>query len=145
MSSPLGDEVDRALAHLKEVREAGEKASKLLADASHTEMSKRRLFSVTVGIGGELQALTFNGETYRTLAPAELAQLIVETVTQARTAVRDEASETLSEVWPIGGKEFNLLTTASNLEELMDGFMKSAGTGFSPDEIAEFENWKAES
>ena len=139
MPSPLGAEVDAALLRLNEVRAAGDKASKLLAETSHTSMSKRKLFSVTVGANGNLQSLTFNGENYRSLAPAELAQMIVDTVAKASAAVREEASAALNDLMPEIGTRFDRLTSGSSLEELMTGFMKAADSGFSEAETTAFE------
>jgi DNA-binding protein YbaB len=139
------DEMNEAMARLQEVRLSADEINREMADRSYTLMNKRRLFSVTVGVNGELKGLTFNGETYRTLAPAELSALIVETVGEARDLCVAEASDSLQQIWPGAGQEFDLLTSAASLDDLMAGFIKAAGAGLSEDDIAAFEkSWKAD-
>ena len=143
--SPLDDEMNQAVAELKRIRAAADDAEKVMADTSHTLMSKRRLFSVTVDAGGNLTALTFNGEAYRSLAPAELAQLIVDTTKTAREQCMAEAAKAVHEIWPEAGADFDIMNGATNLDDLMNGFMKAMGSSFNDAEVEAFEDsWKTD-
>jgi DNA-binding protein YbaB len=134
----MDDEIDVAIQRLKDIQIAGGKATKMVAELSHTVTSKRKLFSVTVGGGGELQGFTFNGENYRSLAPAELAQMIIDTVAEAHEAIRDETSNMLSNLMPEIGEEFDLLSSSNSLDELLNGFVAAPGSGFSEAEAKAF-------
>lgn len=143
--NPLDAEMNEAVAKLKEIRAVADEAGKAIADTSQTLMSKRRLFSVTVDAGGGLTALTFNGEAYRTLAPAELAKMIVDTTKEARELCRAEAAKAVHEIWPEGAADFDAMSGATGLDDLMAGFMKAMGPSFTEAEIKAFEDsWKAE-
>lgn len=141
----LEDETQAALARLSEIRAQADEANQALAAGSHTQVSKRKLLSVTVGLAGELQSLTFNGEAYRSLAPAELSALIVETVAAARQSAHDKASGLLADVFPEAGADFDAMTGARNLDDFMTGLLKVAGQEFTDEEVAAFENsWRTQ-
>jgi len=141
----LEDETQAALARLSEIRAQAEEANQALAGASHTQVSKRKLFSVTVGLSGELQSLTFNGEAYRSLAPVELATLIVETVAAARQGAHEQASGLLADVFPEAGADFDAQTGSGGLDDFMTGLLKVAGQEFTDEEIAAFEeSWRTQ-
>lgn len=142
---PMAQEMSEMLARLTETRRAADEATRLVGTISHTQMSKRRLFSVTVGGSGDLQELTFNGESYRSLAPAELATMIVETIKEARNAYLDKASAEFSRVFPEGGEQFELLSGSASLDELMTNMLRGAGAELTEEEIAEFEqSWRGD-
>ena len=73
---------------LDAVQTASDRARRQVQEARTTVRDKDHLLSVTVGGIGELRELTFHGDAYRELAPAELAALIVTTTTGAREDVR---------------------------------------------------------
>jgi DNA-binding protein YbaB len=144
MNGPLGDDLDNAMAKLKEIRAAADGAGRMMADTSYTLMSKRKLLSVTVAANGEVTALTFNGEGYRSLAPAELSKMIIETTNEARKLCMAEASKALQEIWPDGGRDFDLMSAADNIDNMMSRFLKVTGVGLTDDEIRNLEDsWKA--
>ncbi len=141
----LDDQTQAALARLSEIRTAADEANQQLAETSHTQVSKRKLLSVTVGLSGELQSLTFNGESYRGLAPAELATIIVETVTEARQGAQEKAAKLLDEVFPEASADFGAMNGASGLDDFMTGLLQVAGGEFTDEEITAFQkSWRGE-
>jgi hypothetical protein len=54
-----------------------------LSDTTASVRAKSRQVSATVDARGRLTELKFHGQSYRTMAPAELAKLVVETVNRA--------------------------------------------------------------
>jgi hypothetical protein len=141
----LDDETQAALVRLSEIRAAADEATTALSGTSHTQVSKRKLLSVTVGLSGELQGLTFNGEGYRKLPPVELAAIIVETVTAAREGAQEQATGLLDEVFPEAKGDFRAMTTSSGLDDFMSGLLRVAGDQFTDEEIEAFQkSWRKE-
>lgn len=65
-------------------RAAAVESIRRVAEISATVTSSQGLVTVTVGGQGEITALTFNSQDYRKMAPAELSQVVLDTVTRAR-------------------------------------------------------------
>ena len=91
-----------------------------------------RLLSVTVDGHGDLCELTFHGEDYVDLPPAELADLIVKTVTAARLEARRKAmagtADLAADLTGIGTAAHR----AGSVEELVEsivGAVTGAGNG----------------
>lgn len=141
----LDEETAAALNRLSEIRAAATQTHDALTETAHTQESRRRVLSATVGLAGDLQNLTFNGVGYRALAPSELASLIVETVNEAQDGARQKASRVIEEVFPEAASDFDVFNAASNLEELVAGFCRIAEYEFSDEEIATLQkSWKGE-
>ncbi|GAA3622161.1 hypothetical protein GCM10022223_43830 [Kineosporia mesophila] len=142
----LDEEMQAALTRLSEVRLAADEATQSLNETSHTQVSKRKLLSVTVGLSGQLQSLAFHGEAYRKLSPVELAAIIVETVSDAREGAQEKAAKVLGDVFPEALGNFDNMTSTSNMDDFMTGLLKVAGDEFSQEEIDAFEkSWRGES
>jgi DNA-binding protein YbaB len=69
-----------------------------LQEISATATSPKGLVTVVVGGQGELRSVVFHSRAYRAMAPAELAQVILETVDRAR----DGALRELFQAMPAG-------------------------------------------
>ena len=61
-----------------------------LAGASASVRAKSRQVSATVDARGRLTELRFHGQAYRTMAPPELARLVLETVNRAHEKAQRE-------------------------------------------------------
>jgi hypothetical protein len=85
--NPAGD----ALAELAATEEITERIRRQGEEASFRASDRNKLFSVTVDGRGEIRELTFRGDGYRELPPAELADLLVKTIERARTEARRRA------------------------------------------------------
>ena len=92
MSLPFQNQLDEAMAELAEKRAALAEIQQRMRDTTHTVTSRRRIVAVTVDSAGVLVSVKFTGTGYRSLPPAELEQLLVETIDSARQqAVLDQA------------------------------------------------------
>jgi DNA-binding protein YbaB len=71
-----------------------------MEEDSSTVRSKDRSLSMTFDGRGELTGMKFHGTKFRSMAPAELAHLIVETVRAGRTQYLEKMSEDMGELMP---------------------------------------------
>ena len=94
----LGDEelLAEMRSSLDRVNRAAERVRRQVRRSRTTVEDRDRLLSVTVDGHGDLCELTFHGEDYVDLPPAELADLIVKTVTAARLEARRKAMALLA-------------------------------------------------
>ncbi|WP_261571079.1 YbaB/EbfC family nucleoid-associated protein [Frankia gtarii] len=82
------NQLEAAMAELARTEEVTERIRRRGEETTYRTTDKNKLLSVTVGGRGELRELTFRGDGYRDLAPAELADLLVKTIERARKEVR---------------------------------------------------------
>lgn len=86
-------EWDKARADLAKVQES---ARTVTGEAR----SKGRQVSATVDAEGRLTELKLHGQSYRTMPPAELAKLIMDTVNQAHEAARRDLWKSMDDFLP---------------------------------------------
>jgi DNA-binding protein YbaB len=108
---------------LEVVRAASEQARRRASEARTTVEDKERLLSATVGGHGELRELTFHGTAYRELAPAELANLIVTTVRQARDRAQQTALAGSAKLTGDLSRLSDTAHRAKSFDELIDGIV----------------------
>ncbi|OAA29206.1 hypothetical protein UG55_100317 [Frankia sp. EI5c] len=123
------DEMEAALAQLARIDET---ASRILEQGSglrETATDRNRTVSVTVDGRGEVHEVHFRGEAYRDLAPAELADLLVRTIGQARRAAREKALAGLADlplaVPPVDGDLADPATADAFAADLMAMFSRN--------------------
>ncbi|MFI0444814.1 YbaB/EbfC family nucleoid-associated protein [Actinomadura sp. 6N118] len=102
------DEFGRRLTELRELHEQLEKNTT-------TASAERRMLSVTVGPQGELVALKFNDDGYRSLSSKELAEIIVTTVGKARTRALSKINDAIVPTLPAGLNWDALLKGGTNV------------------------------
>ncbi len=130
------DDMEDALARFEAERQRLRDFEARLAEASTTVLAKDRSMSMTFDGHGELTALTFNGASHRSMAPAELAHVIVETV----RAGRKQSLATMSEL--MGGPVLadvdvaDLASGAVQMSELLDALIAPFGVDGSASELA---------
>jgi DNA-binding protein YbaB len=139
MKASLEQQIEESIAELRATRLAVDEARRLAADATVTEKSKNRMISVTVGSRGDLQALNFHGEAYRSLAPAELAKLIVDAVDRARTKCQQNAMASIQELMPGSTRGLGSASTGLNFDDMVKRFVRNAGNNLSDDQLAAFD------
>lgn len=106
MTSPLHDRIEAAMAELEQQRVKIRDLEKSAASTTATVQSKNRMVTATVDRSGKLTELRFEGKRYRTIAPAELSAVVLETVQQAQEEVARQAIELVSSVLPNGFNPF---------------------------------------
>jgi DNA-binding protein YbaB len=107
MSTPLRNQVESALADLRAKQEQLREFGSAMAAQKTEVTSKNRMVSATVDSYGRLVDLAIKGSRYRTLAPAELAKVIVETVAKAQEKASKQtmaaAAEAVPQAFELGG------------------------------------------
>jgi hypothetical protein len=102
MSTPLRQEIEKALADLQVQQDHIRTASQRLAKVTGSATSKDRTIEATVDSQGRLEAIKLKGTGYRKLAPAEFAARIVDTVRSAQEHAGRQAGDALTGVLPTG-------------------------------------------
>jgi hypothetical protein len=145
MNEPLYQEIDQALAELSRSRDALATLVQRTRDRTVTATSRRRVLAVTVGLRGELRDIVFKGESYRTLPPRELAQLIVHTADEARSRSLAQASAVIGELLPTTTPVWTDSEGAADLDGLVAGMLDRMGGGLSEEDRREVERaWQGE-
>jgi hypothetical protein len=100
---PIEERLANAMTALESTRAAVADADAALRAASETAVSQDRSVEITVGPQGEVTALKFNDGKYRSMAPAQLSAVILETLGQARSRMTRrvvDAYRPISESFP---------------------------------------------
>ncbi|MDT0304708.1 YbaB/EbfC family nucleoid-associated protein [Streptomonospora wellingtoniae] len=79
-----------------------EDANESLGSATEEAVAKNRLVAATVNGMGELIDLKFHTQAYRDMAPAELSEVILDTVKRARARMGERVSEIYKPLAPDG-------------------------------------------
>ncbi|MFI6340342.1 YbaB/EbfC family nucleoid-associated protein [Streptomyces sp. NPDC050535] len=91
---PVEERLAKAMEALETTRAALTGAEQTLRQASVVVMSKDRSVEVTVGAQGEVTAMRFHDGKYRSMAPAQLASVLLETIGQARSRMARQVLDT---------------------------------------------------
>ncbi|AWZ05304.1 MULTISPECIES: YbaB/EbfC family nucleoid-associated protein [unclassified Streptomyces] len=103
MSNPLEERLAEALAEFEETRGRLDAAAAEAAAISVTVTAKDRAVEATVGAQGELTGLRFPTSRYRTMAPAELANVVMTTIASARAQAASQLLDVYRPFGPIPG------------------------------------------
>jgi len=91
MSTPFEDQIAQAAAEVERQQDELRRTRAELATTSAQVTSRNHLVTATVLVGGRIRSLKFADQQYATMAPAELADLLVETVNEAHDKVTAKA------------------------------------------------------
>lgn len=111
---------DEALADLEREKAKLREVGKIWEEASTTVRAKDNSFAMTFDGRGELTELVFNGSKYRTLAPAHLAHLIVETLRAGRAQAVAKVQEVMGHNDSGSGARLDFAGLASGKVDPMD-------------------------
>ncbi|MGH3664208.1 MAG: YbaB/EbfC family nucleoid-associated protein [Micromonosporaceae bacterium] len=103
MSNPLQDRIDQVMADFERSQTAIDSIREELADSTTTVTAKNRAVEVTVDGQGEVTEITFPTKKYRSMAPAELGSLLVETLADARQQAVRRATTLMRTAMPNSG------------------------------------------
>jgi DNA-binding protein YbaB len=120
MTNPMHDRIEQAMADLERHKTAVAGLRSNLSGDSTTIAPKNRSISVTVDGHGELTEVRFPSNAYRSMAPAELGRLIVETVAEARTEAKSKTMAAFQSVLPQGMPLLDMLRRPVDLDEVRD-------------------------
>jgi hypothetical protein len=113
---------------LNRVRQQSDRIRDQVRHARTTVEDRERRLSATVDGHGDLRQLVFHGDAYRDLAPAELADLIVQTVAKARDGARRKV---MAGVRALNGDLAGLgdmARGAATVDELIEGIVGQVST-----------------
>ncbi|GAB2922104.1 hypothetical protein GCM10027280_06660 [Micromonospora polyrhachis] len=129
--SMLGDEelLAEMRSALDDIRATTDRVRRRVNQAKTTVEDKKKLLSVTVGGHGELTQIAFNGDAYRQLAPAELADLIVTTVRTAREGAQRKVMAGTAELTGDLSQLGDTARTATSMEQLVEGIVGLVSAG----------------
>ena len=133
---PMENEVAAMADELERARRTAEEVRRKVSEITHKATSKNKILTVTVGGQGDLQKLEFRGEAYRSLAPAELSKLIVETVAKARKASQAQAMAGIREVAPQAAMPLDFLKESTSMDEFIDNILDVAARYLPEQEIS---------
>ena len=130
----LGDEelLAEMRAALEEMQSTSDRVRKQVRDAATTVRDKEQRLSVTVGGHGELSQITFHGDAYRDLAPAELAELIVKTAKTARDGAQRKAMAGTSVLAGDLNQLRGAAKSATSVDELIEGIVSMVSVSGRP-------------
>jgi hypothetical protein len=126
-----GGGVEEAMAALEREREKLGKLSELWRDARTTVRAKDQSLSMTFDGRGELVELVFNEGKYRSLAPAQLASVVVETLQRGKAESLAKVAELMGTSGP-SGLDYGAVASGkadpqSLLESLISPMLDSVG------------------
>lgn len=102
MTSPLQDRIEQAYAQIEEQKAAFGQVEGRVAAVRCTASPKSRVVTVTVDGSGDLVDIKFPSKAYRSMAPAEFARVLIDTIRDARGQARDAAAKELQSLLPAG-------------------------------------------
>lgn len=124
------DSVDDAMAQLEAEQQRLRDFEAAIAETTTTVRAKDRSLSMTFTGRGDLTSMAFHGNKYRSMAPAELAHVIVETLATGRAECMTKMGELMGGSI-IPGVDFAELasgkvSTTDLMESLLSPFLNTA-------------------
>jgi hypothetical protein len=119
MSDPYAAEYERLYADYQQRYQRIVETQRRLREISCTATSPRKSVSVTVGHGGVVTDVSFPTSAYKQLPPAELASVVLETITAARELATAEAATIVAPSVPEGVNVHALLSGSMDLQSLL--------------------------
>ncbi|RKR86736.1 YbaB/EbfC DNA-binding family protein [Micromonospora pisi] len=130
MSSPLQNRIEQAFAEFEQQKIAISGIERKIEAAKTTVTAKNRAVTVTVDGRGDLVEVKFPTNAYRTMPPAELGSLLVETTKAAREQAREGAAELFQTILPAGMPILDMLNGSVDFDEMMSEAMRAANEPF---------------
>ncbi|MFG2828502.1 YbaB/EbfC family nucleoid-associated protein [Streptomyces sp. NPDC048434] len=93
MSSPYDEQVEELLAEYRDAREQAADTQRRISEVEATVTAPRKVVKVTVGAQGQVTALDFPTNAYRSLPPKDLSRVITTTLEQARAEALSQVAE----------------------------------------------------
>jgi DNA-binding protein YbaB len=124
MTSPLHNRVEQAMAEFEQQKAAVTEFERDISAARTTVTPKSRAVSVTVDGRGDLAELRFPTRAYRTMAPAELAGLLIDTIRDAQKEARDKAAQMFHSLMPAGSPVLDMLSGPVDFDATMSEILQ---------------------
>ena len=125
MTYSMHEQIEQAATELRQQGERIQGFQAELARRSTTVVSKDRMVSATVSGAGKVTALSIKGNRYRMMPPAELANIVMETVNAALEQASAETMAAARTLMPSGfGADGVGADGIVDIEELMKAAME---------------------
>ncbi|GAA5151919.1 MULTISPECIES: YbaB/EbfC family nucleoid-associated protein [Amycolatopsis] len=128
-------ELDAAMSLLEKEQRRLKELSRMWQEERTTVHAKDRSLSMTFDGRGELVDMAFNGSKYRTIAPAELAHLIVETLRQGRAQSVEKMSRLMGSDALPGVDIAGLATGKVDVNEVLESLVAPMLNGVADDGV----------
>lgn len=128
MTGPLHNRVEQAFAELQSTQAAIVGAQQALAETSASVTTRNRALTVTVDAQSRVTDITFHSGAYRSMAPAELGALLVETINEAQDEASSKTTGMFQSLLPAGARLESLLTGSFDLDEMVGEALRAART-----------------
>ncbi|WP_406634973.1 YbaB/EbfC family nucleoid-associated protein [Amycolatopsis sp. WGS_07] len=132
MSSQHEKMLEDAMSAYQRQRDHFAETRREVETATSTVTSARREVTATVGRTGELTELSFPTSAYKRMAPAELASVIVQTVSAAREKSIAAAAELMSPMLPPGISAQDLMSGKADVNALFSARVPGFDEGILP-------------
>jgi DNA-binding protein YbaB len=119
MSSPMHDRIEQAYAEFEKKKETIAGFENAMGSAQTTVTAKNRALTVTVDGRGDLIEIKFPTNAYRSMAPAELASLLVDTARAAREQARAETASMFESLLPARAPILGMLNNPGGFDQMM--------------------------
>ncbi|RSS83744.1 YbaB/EbfC family nucleoid-associated protein [Streptomyces sp. WAC06614] len=119
MTSPFAEQIEQAMAALREHQDRMAALTEELAQATTSATSKDRMVTAKVGPQGQVLALTFHTSAWRTMAAAELSAVLVDVLNEARAEMGGRITESMRAVTGLGDALRHSMTGGTELDELL--------------------------
>jgi DNA-binding protein YbaB len=130
MTSPMHDRIEKAYAEFEKKKAAIAEFEQGMSSAQTTVTAKNRALTVTVDGRGDLVEVKFPTNAYRTMAPAELGNLLVETTKTAREQARESAAGVFESLLPSRAPILGMLNRSGNFDEMMQEAVRMVSETF---------------
>jgi hypothetical protein len=139
MSAPMRERLEAAFADLRAQRDKIVEFDAAMKTRRTVVTSKNRMVSATVDCRGKLVELSLKGNRYRSMAPAELAALVVETVATAQDKALKEALAAAAELMPRAAKFAGLADGDLDADRMYEAAVQMVGDPVFPEPGADVE------
>lgn len=102
MSSGYQEQLNEIMGRLADHRNQLQETQERLARQTVKVTSKDRSITVIMGTQSDVRDITFQGQSYRTMAPAELGRALVEVLEKARLEVRATVTRAVTPMMGFG-------------------------------------------
>ncbi|MER5393455.1 YbaB/EbfC family DNA-binding protein [Saccharopolyspora sp. NPDC002686] len=117
-------DLEAAMAALDEERQRLDEISRIRREETTVVQAKDHSLEMTFDGNGELAELKFNGAKYRTMAPAQLASVIVETLRVGRAQSMEKITSLLSSDLLPGIDLAGVMSGKVDPQSVVDAFME---------------------
>ncbi|MEV7929393.1 MULTISPECIES: YbaB/EbfC family nucleoid-associated protein [unclassified Kitasatospora] len=112
------EQIEQAMAALEEQQAKMAVAAKELQAATASVTSKDRMVTATVGAQGQVVSLVFHTTAYRSMAPAQLGQVLADVLNTARADIGERVAETMGAFSGLGEALRASMTGGTELDDL---------------------------